>query len=81
VSATSSEQADSASDSCSSAVAPHSIKVNKGEAKPEDFDNYGLPTIKNTIVTTAIIRAGRISLDEKRSVVINVDSNGEYSLQ
>jgi hypothetical protein len=59
----------------------HSIKVNKGEAKPEDFDNYGLPTIKNTIVTTAIIRAGRVSLDEKRSVVINVDSNGEYSLQ
>ena len=50
-------------------------------AKPEDFDNYGLPTIKNTIVTTAIIRAGRVSLDEKRSVVINVDSNGEYSLQ
>ena len=59
----------------------YSIKVNKGEAKPEDFDNYGLPTIKNTIVTTAIIRAGRVSLDEKRSVVINVDSNGEYSLQ
>lgn len=59
----------------------HSIKVNKGEAKPEDFDNYGLPTIKNTIVTTAIIRAGRVSLDEKRSVVINLDSNGEYSLQ
>lgn len=57
------------------------IKVNKGEAKPEDFDNYGLPTIKNTIVTTAIIRAGRVSLDEKRSVVINVDSNGAYSLQ
>jgi len=70
-----------ASQLTSTTFATHSIKVNKGEAKPEDFDNYGLPTIKNTIVTTAIIRAGRVSLDEKRSVVINVDSNGEYSLQ
>jgi D-galacturonate reductase len=57
------------------------IKVNKGQAKPEDYDNYGLPTVKNTIVTTAIIRAGRISLDEKRSVGISVDQEGKYTLQ
>lgn len=25
-----------------------STKVNKGEAKPELYDQYGLPTIKNT---------------------------------
>lgn len=34
-----------------------------------------------SIVTTAILRAGRISLDEKRSVAINVDESGNYSLQ
>lgn len=56
-------------------------KVNKGEAKPELYDEYGLPTIKNTILTTAIIRAGRISLDEKRSVNIAQDGNGEYKLE
>ncbi|GHJ89275.1 hypothetical protein NliqN6_5677 [Naganishia liquefaciens] len=55
-------------------------KVNKGETKPELYDQYGLPTIKNTILTTAIIRAGRISLDEKRSVNI-VENNGEYKLE
>ncbi|KAJ9110682.1 hypothetical protein QFC19_001511 [Naganishia cerealis] len=56
-------------------------KVNKGETKPELYDQYGLPTIKNTILTTAIIRAGRISLDEKRSVNITQDANGEYKLE
>lgn len=25
-------------------------KVNKGEVKPEQYDQYGLPTIKNTYV-------------------------------
>lgn len=28
-----------------------SNKVNKGETKPELYDQYGLPTIKNTWVT------------------------------
>lgn len=58
-----------------------SVKVNKGEAKPEEFDAYGLPTIKNTVLTTAIIRAGRLSLDNKCSVAIEQDSNGKYSLK
>jgi len=44
--------------------------VNAGEATPESFDQQGLPTIANTVLTTAILNAGRISLDEKRAVGI-----------
>ena len=44
--------------------------VNAGVNKPEDFDAHGLPTISNTILTTAILNAGRVSLDEKRPVFI-----------
>jgi D-galacturonate reductase len=44
--------------------------VNAGKAKAADFDKHGLPTIKNTILTTTILNAGRISLDEKREVFI-----------
>ena len=44
--------------------------VNAGTARPEDFDKQGLPTITNTVLTTAILNAGRISLDEKRPVGI-----------
>lgn len=44
--------------------------VNAGLSKPEDFDKHGLPTIANTVLTTAILNAGRISLDEKRPVGI-----------
>ncbi|ELU41764.1 D-galacturonic acid reductase [Rhizoctonia solani AG-1 IA] len=44
--------------------------VNSGGAKPEDFDKQGFPTIRNTVLTTAILNAGRISLDEKRAVFI-----------
>lgn len=43
--------------------------VNAGLAKPADFD-AGYPTIANTVLTTAILNAGRISLDEKRPVGI-----------
>ena len=50
--------------------------VNAGQAKPSDFDASGLPTIENTILTTAILNAGRISLDEKRPVYIK--QNGNY---
>jgi D-galacturonate reductase len=44
--------------------------VNAGQARAEDFDAQGLPTIANTVLTTAILNAGRISLDEKRPVGI-----------
>ena len=44
--------------------------VNAGLSQPSDYDTHGLPTISNTVVTTAILNAGRISLDEKRAVFI-----------
>ena len=44
--------------------------VNAGLSKPADYDTHGLPTIANTVLTTAILNAGRISLDEKRPVNI-----------
>ena len=54
--------------------------VNAGLAKPEDFDAHGLPTISNTILTTAILNAGRISLDEKRPVGIRQE-DGQWVLE
>ncbi|KAG6845985.1 hypothetical protein H0H87_011033 [Tephrocybe sp. NHM501043] len=47
--------------------------VNAGLTKPADYDTHGLPTIANTVLTTAILNAGRISLDEKRAVGIKKD--------
>jgi len=55
-------------------------KVSVGIAKANEFDNDGFPTIRNTIITTAILNAGRISLDEKRPVGIkNLD--GKWVLE
>ena len=45
--------------------------VNAGELKPEDLDAKALPTLANTIATTAILEAGRRSLDERREVGIS----------
>jgi D-galacturonate reductase len=45
----------------------------------DDLDTRGLPTLRNTVATTAILEAGRISLDEKRTVAIE-ESNGSWSL-
>lgn len=47
--------------------------VNTQETQPADYDKHGLPTIANTVLTTAILNAGRISLDEKRPVSIKQD--------
>ena len=47
--------------------------VNGKQTTTADYDKHGLPTIANTILTTAILNAGRISLDEKRSVGIKQD--------
>lgn len=44
--------------------------VNAGLSQPAEYDAHGLPTIANTVLTTAILNAGRISLDEKRPVGI-----------
>ncbi|KAI5122600.1 hypothetical protein M0805_004814 [Coniferiporia weirii] len=49
--------------------------VNAGESTPAEFDAHGLPTIANTVLTTAILNAGRISLDEKRPVGIKLEGN------
>jgi len=44
--------------------------VNAGLTTPAYYDDTGLPTISNTVLTTAILNAGRKSLDEKRPVGI-----------
>ncbi|VDB99817.1 unnamed protein product [Peniophora sp. CBMAI 1063] len=49
--------------------------VNSGANTAADFDAQGLPTIANTVLTTAILNAGRISLDEKRAVNIKKDGD------
>lgn len=58
--------------------------VNAKQRQPSDYDAYGqglLPTIANTVLTTAILNAGRISLDEKRPVYINQISAGKWVLE
>lgn len=47
---------------------------------PAVFDAQDLPTIKNTVLTTAILEAGRRSLDEKRTIGIEKDANGQWIL-
>jgi D-galacturonate reductase len=54
-------------------------RVNAGTDKAADFEGKGLPTIKDTVLTTAIIQAGRISIDEQRTVEI-VDDKGKWKL-
>ena len=49
--------------------------VNAGATTAADFDAHGLPTIANTVLTTAILHAGRLSLDEKRPVYIKQQGN------
>jgi D-galacturonate reductase len=53
--------------------------INAGQSKPGDFDAKGLPTLRNTIATTAILEAGRRSLDEGRQVGIEC-KDGEWRL-
>lgn len=54
-------------------------RINKGERKAADYDAV-LPTIKDTVLTTAILEAGRRSLDTKKTVEI-VLKDGEYHLE
>ncbi|KAM0434128.1 hypothetical protein ACHAPT_004073 [Fusarium lateritium] len=49
--------------------------VNAGKLTPADLDKKALPTLKNTIATTAILEAGRRSIDEKREVKIVVEDD------
>ncbi|KAI9692378.1 MAG: hypothetical protein M1822_006609 [Bathelium mastoideum] len=55
------------------------IALQDGKLTLDDLDKRGLPTLKNTIATGAILEAGRRSLDEKRSVEI-VEQNGAWLL-
>jgi D-galacturonate reductase len=41
-----------------------------GKTTLDQLDSKDLPTLKNTIATTAILEAGRRSLDENRSIEI-----------
>jgi D-galacturonate reductase len=54
--------------------------LKEGKATLDDLDQRGLPTLKNTIATGAILEAGRVSLDEKRQVEI-VEKDGVWSLK
>ncbi|RYP79530.1 hypothetical protein DL770_006630 [Monosporascus sp. CRB-9-2] len=54
--------------------------INAGQLKPEDLDARPLPTLKNTIATTAILEAGRRSIDEGREVQIQVTDDGVWKL-
>lgn len=54
--------------------------LNEGKVTLDDLDRRGLPTLKNTVATGAILEAGRRSLDEQRSVEI-VEEDGVWSLK
>ncbi len=47
--------------------------VNAGSLTPADLDAKALPTLANTIATTAILEAGRRSIDERREVGISTE--------
>ena len=51
--------------------------LNEGKVTLDELDaRTGLPTLKNTIATGAILEAGRRSLDEKRAVdILNEGDN------
>lgn len=54
--------------------------VNEGRVTLDQLDARPLPSLKNTIATTAILHAGRMSLDEKRPVEI-VSEAGNWGLK
>ena len=45
----------------------------------DELDRRGLPTLRNTIATTAMLEAGRRSLDEERTITIE-EENGVWQL-
>ncbi|KAI6890052.1 D-galacturonic acid reductase-like protein [Hortaea werneckii] len=54
--------------------------LKEGRATLDDLDKRGLPTLKNTIATGAILEAGRRSLDEGRPVDV-VEKDGQWALK
>ena len=55
--------------------------VNEGGVTLDQLDARPLPTLKNTIATTAILHAGRVSLDEKRPVEIVKEDGEKWALK
>ena len=53
--------------------------LKEGHVTLDDLDRRGLPSLKNTLATTAILEAGRRSLDEKRPVEIK-ENGGLFEL-
>ena len=51
-----------------------------GKVTLDDLDSKDLPTLKNTLATTAILEAGRRSLNEKRTIEI-LEENGVWRLK
>lgn len=55
--------------------------LNEGRVTLDQLDERPLPTLKNTVATTAILEAGRRSLDEGgRPVGIVGGESGEWEL-
>lgn len=55
--------------------------LNDGKVTLDGLDaREGLPTLKNTLATGAILEAGRRSLDEKRAIEIVTDGD-KWSLK
>jgi D-galacturonate reductase len=54
--------------------------LKSGKVTLEELYDRDLPTLKNTIATTAILEAGRRSLDEKRAIDI-IQENGTWALK
>ena len=56
------------------------IQLNEGKITLDELDKRPIPTLRNTIATTAILEAGRRSLDENRPVEI-YEENGVWALK
>lgn len=54
--------------------------LNQKKVTLAELDKRGLPTLRNTVVTGAILHAGRVSLDEKRTVEIHKAEGGFLKL-
>lgn len=52
-----------------------------GKVRLEELDRRGLPTLRNTVATTAVLEAGRRSLDEGRGVEVLVGEDGVWDLR
>jgi D-galacturonate reductase len=54
--------------------------LKEGKVTLDDLDSKDLPTLKNTLGTTAILEAGRRSLDQKRTIEI-LEEGGVWRLK